>query len=323
MLFEYDVGVELRHLRYFAAVAELRNVTRAAGRLRIAQPALSRQIQDLEKELGVKLLERSTRGIKLTEAGKFFANEAGAVLARADQALKAVRALARGETGELRVGYAPSPTTEILPRALAAFQKVAPGVRVTLLDLASNDLESALLDGRVHVSVMVKPGSHPQSGILFEEIVRYALRVAVAREHRFARMTKVPLRRLRGEPLAAYARAEYTEYHEMLESIFATLDVTPEIAVECDGATSLLAAVESGRGVAIVPEAFRSLAGSRVRLRPIEPTPPPMIVGCAYTISSASTLATQRFLTSVRTVAADRGASPASTRVSKGSSDLR
>lgn len=79
--------------------------------------------------------------------------------------------------------------------------------------------------------------------------------------------------------------------------------------MECDGATSLLAAVESGRGVAIVPEAFRSLAGSRVRLRPIEPTPPPMIVGCAYTISSASMVATQRFLTSVRTVAADRGAS--------------
>ena len=148
MLFEYDVGVELRHLRYFAAVAELRNVTQAAGRLRVAQPALSRQIQDLEEELGVKLLERSTRGIKLTEAGKFFANEAGAVLARADQALKAVRALARGETGELRVGYAPSPTTEILPRALAAFQKAAPGVRVTLLDLYARD--TALPHQRSH-----------------------------------------------------------------------------------------------------------------------------------------------------------------------------
>jgi DNA-binding transcriptional LysR family regulator len=151
--------VELRHLRYFAAVAELRNVTKAARRLHVAQPALSRQIQDLEAELGLKLLERSTRGIKLTEVGKFFAGEAGAVLARVDEALKAVRALARGEMGELRVGYAPSPTTEILPRALAAFQKAVPGVRVTLLDLASDDLESALLDERVHVSVMVKPAA--------------------------------------------------------------------------------------------------------------------------------------------------------------------
>jgi DNA-binding transcriptional LysR family regulator len=249
---------------------------------------LSRQIQDLEEELGLQLIERSTRGIKLTEAGEFFADEARAVLARADEALQAVRALARGEIGELRVGYAPSPTTEILPRALTTFQKMAPGVRVTLLDLASDDLEKALLDGRIHLSVMVKPGSRSQPGILFEAIVRYALRVAAARQHRFARMAKVPLRCLLDEPLVAYARAEYTEYHEMLETTFANFDRNPEIAVECDGATSLLAAVESGRGVALAPEVFRSLAGSRVRLRPLDPEPPPMIVGCAYSSSSAS-----------------------------------
>ena len=92
-------------------------MTKAARRLHVAQPALSRQIQDLEEELGLKLLERSTRGIKLTEAGKFFAGEAEPCSPRADEALNAIRALARGETGELRVGYAPSPTTEILPRA--------------------------------------------------------------------------------------------------------------------------------------------------------------------------------------------------------------
>jgi LysR family transcriptional regulator, benzoate and cis,cis-muconate-responsive activator of ben and cat genes len=302
--------VELRHLRYFAAVAELRNVTQAARRLHVAQPALSRQIQDLEEELGLQLIERSTRGIKLTEAGEFFAYEARAVLARADEASQAVRALARGEIGELRVGYAPSPTTEILPRALTAFQKVAPGVRVTLLDLASDDLEKALLDGRIHISVMVKPGSRSHPGILFEAIVRYALRVAAARQHRFARMAKVPLRCLLDEPLVAYARTEYTEYHEMLETTFANLDRKPDIAVECDGATSLLAAVESGRGVALVPEVFRSLAGSRVRLRLLDPAPPPMIVGCAYTSSSASTVIAQHFLAIVRSACGKSRGSP-------------
>lgn len=302
--------MELRHLRYFAAVAELRNVTQAARRLHVAQPALSRQIQDLEEELGLQLIERSTRGIKLTEAGEFFAYEARAVLARADEASQAVRALARGEIGELRVGYAPSPTTEILPRALTAFQKVAPGVRVTLLDLASDDLEKALLDGRIHISVMVKPGSRSHPGILFEAIVRYALRVAAARQHRFARMTKVPLRCLLDEPLVAYARTEYTEYHEMLETTFANFDRKPDIAVECDGATSLLAAVESGRGVALVPEVFRSLAGSRVRLRLLDPAPPPMIVGCAYTSSSASAVIAQRFLTILRSACGKSRGSP-------------
>jgi DNA-binding transcriptional LysR family regulator len=304
--------VELRHLRYFAAVAELRNVTQAARSLHVAQPALSRQIQDLEEELGLKLIERSTRGIRLTEAGKFFAGEAQAVLARAAEAVQAVRAVDRGEIGELRVGYAPSPTAEILPRALAAFQKAVPRVRVTLLDLASDDLERSLLDGRAHVAVMVRPGSHSQHGILFEEIVRYSLCVAVAPQHRFARLAKVPLQRLLDEPLAAYVRAEYTEYYEMLERTFANSDRKPHIVVECDGATSLLATVESGRGVALVPEIFRSLAGSRVKLRSIAPAPPPMIVGCAYTALSASTVAAQRFLTIARSLCGKGGQSPGS-----------
>ena len=244
------------------------------------------------------------------------------MLARAAEAVRAVRSVGQGEMGELRVGYAPSPTTEILPRALAAFQKAAPRVRVTLLDLASDDLERSLLDGRVHISVMVKPGSHSPPGILFEEIVRYPLRVAVARQHRFARMAKVPLQGLLDEPLAAYVRAEYTQYYETLERTFADFDQKPDIAVECDGATSLLAAVDSGRGVALVPEVFRSLAGSRVKLRPIHPAPPPMIVGCAYTASSASNVTAQRFLIT-GSLCMRRKGQIAWDPISRDSSDLR
>jgi LysR family transcriptional regulator, benzoate and cis,cis-muconate-responsive activator of ben and cat genes len=158
---------------------------------------------------------------------------------------------------------------------------------------------------------MVEPGSHSQPGILFEEIVRYSVRVAVARQHRFARIAKVPLQSLLDEPLAAYVRAEYTEYYEMLERTFAHFERKPDITVECDGATSLLAAVESGRGVALVPEVFRSLAGSRVKLRPIAPSPAPMIVGCAYTSSSASTVTAQRFLSIARSLGGKSDGSPA------------
>src|SRR5262245_48875521 len=126
----YHHGVELRHLRYFVAVAELSNVSKAARRLRVAQPALSRQIRDLEHELGVPLLERSSRGVRLTEAGRIFAVEAREVLARTDAAVQSARAVARGEAGELHLGYAPSPTAELLPRALHAFHNVAPNVRI-------------------------------------------------------------------------------------------------------------------------------------------------------------------------------------------------
>ena len=105
--------MELRHLRYFVAVCEALNFTKAAAQLRIAQPALSRQVQDLEDEIGVDLLKRSPRGVTITAEGKLFLEEAREVLRRTDESVEKVRALARGEYGELHVGYAPSPTVEI------------------------------------------------------------------------------------------------------------------------------------------------------------------------------------------------------------------
>src|ERR1700677_2727700 len=129
--------MELRHLRYFLAVAEALNFTKAAAQLRVAQPALSRRVQDLEDEIGVDLLPRSPRGVTLTAEGKLFLNEVRDLLKQADEAVEKARALAGGEYGELHIGYARSPTAEILPPALAAFQKSAPRVKLTLHDLSS------------------------------------------------------------------------------------------------------------------------------------------------------------------------------------------
>src|SRR3979490_3484540 len=128
--------MELRHLRYFLAVGEALNFTKAGARLRGAQPALSRQIQDLEDEIGVDLLRRSPRGVTLTAEGKLFLEEVRELLKRADESVEKVRALARGEYGEVHIGYAPVPTTEILPAALAAFQKAVPRVKVVLQQLS-------------------------------------------------------------------------------------------------------------------------------------------------------------------------------------------
>ena len=113
--------MELRHLRYFIGVAEEENVSRAALKLHVSQPALSRQIRDLEDELGFQLLERSAKSVRLTEAGRVFLVEARAVLQRAEDAVKTARAIATGG-GELHVGYAPSLTARILPATLRAFQ---------------------------------------------------------------------------------------------------------------------------------------------------------------------------------------------------------
>src|SRR4051812_2503871 len=145
--------MELRHLRYFQAVAEALSFTKAAARLRIAQPALSRQVQDLEDELGVDLVKRSPRGLTLTAEGKLFLEDVRDLLRRAEESVQKVRALARGEYGELHIGYSPTPTIEILPPALAAFQKAVPGVQVLLHDLSSDEMMDGLRGGALQLAV--------------------------------------------------------------------------------------------------------------------------------------------------------------------------
>src|SRR6185503_4517379 len=120
--------MELRHLRYFVAVAEEENVTRAALKLHISQPALSRQVRELEDELGFLLLQRGANSLRLTEGGRVFLAEARAVLLRAEAAVTSARAAANGRQEELHLGYAPSLTARILPPALRAFQAAQPGV---------------------------------------------------------------------------------------------------------------------------------------------------------------------------------------------------
>ena len=136
--------MELRHLRYFVAVAEEQNVTRAATRLRVSQPPLSRQIRDLEGELGVKLFNRSAKALWLTEAGAVFLLEARAVLERSDEAIERTRTFAAAKRGQVRVGYAAAPTIEILRSAMRSFSASHPLVKVDLKEMTSQGLLRAL-----------------------------------------------------------------------------------------------------------------------------------------------------------------------------------
>src|SRR6476660_8596915 len=168
--------MELRHLRYFLAVAEALSFTKAAAQLRIAQPALSRRVQDLEDHIGVDLLKRSPRGVVLTAEGKLFLEKTRQLLMLADESVAQVRALARGEFGELHVGYAPSPTVEILPPALAAFQKAFPRVRVLLHDLSEQELIDGLQDGTLELAVMPDAAALQSEGLEFEALRNYPIR---------------------------------------------------------------------------------------------------------------------------------------------------
>jgi LysR family transcriptional regulator, benzoate and cis,cis-muconate-responsive activator of ben and cat genes len=287
--------MELRHLRYFIAVAGEENVSRAALKLHVSQPALSRQIRDLEDELGFKLLERSAKSVRLTEAGKTFQGEARAVLQRVEMAMKAARAVATGGRGELHVGYAPSLTARILPPALRAFQSGVPQVRVLLHDLSTEEMLARLRDGGLQIAFLVRPPRAMLRGLQFENLLRESMCLAVAPKHPLARRRTVKLAEFAREPLIAYSRREYPEYHESLSKFFATIRGRPQVAEEHDGITSLIAAVEAGGGVALVSESVACLAGPRLKLIPIAPAPEPLVVGAAWSGTGLAPAA-ERFL---------------------------
>lgn len=287
--------MELRHLRYFIAVAEEENVSRAALKLHVSQPALSRQIRDLEDELGFPLLERGAKSVRLTEAGKTFQSEARAVLQRVEAALKTARAVATGGRGELHVGYAPSLTTRILPPALRAFQAGLPNVRVLLHDLSTEEMLARLRDGALQIAFLVRPPRAMLRGLRFENLLRESMCLAVTPKHPLARRRTVKLVEFAREPLIAYSRKEYPEYHESLAKIFATIKSKPHVAEEHDGITSLIAAVEAGGGVALVSESVVCLTGPRLKLIPIVPAPEPLVIGAAWS-GKALAPAAERFL---------------------------
>ena len=296
-----DGEMELRHLRYFIAVAEAENVSRAALKLHVSQPALSRQIRDLEEELGFKLLERSAKSVRLTAAGKTFQWEARAVLQRVEEALQKARAVATGGRGELHVGYAPSLTARILPPTLRAFQAGLPNVRVLLHDLSTEEMLARLRDGALQIAFLVRPSPAMMRGLHFEILQRESMCLAVAPKHPLARRRSVRLREFVREPLIAYSRKEYPEYHELLAKFFATGKSKPQVAEEHDGITSLIAAVEAGGGVTLVSESVACLAGPRLKLIPIAPAPEPLVIGAAWS-GNGLTPAAERFLNCAKDV---------------------
>src|SRR5580693_3029249 len=161
--------MELRHLRYCVAVAEKQNVTRAAVRLHVSQPPLSRQIRNLEDELGIALFDHDAKSVRLTEAGRVFLTEARMILQRAEEAVEMAKDVAEGKRGEIHVGYAPSLTVEFLPRALKYFRESNPGVRVELHDLSTQGMLRGLAHGKLHVAIMVQVPPKVLTGLIFEE----------------------------------------------------------------------------------------------------------------------------------------------------------
>ncbi len=268
--------MELRHLRYFVAAAEEENVSRAALKLRVSQPGVSRQIHDLEDEIGFPLFERGAKSLRLTAAGKIFLVEARDVLQRAADAVNKARA-GIATQAEINVGYAPSGTVEILPRALRAFLGTFPGVRVTLHDMSVEEMLPLLLQKKLDIALTLPPRRLPRP-LAMKELERYAIRVAVGPRHPLAKSPFVSLRQMASEPVVAYNRKDYPDYHKHLEQMFATIGRRPRVGSEHDGVTSLIAAVAAGHGFALLPSCVSGMVGSRLKLLTLRPALPPLPV---------------------------------------------
>ncbi len=293
--------MELRHLRYFVAVAETENVTRAATKLHVSQPALSRQIHDLEDEIGFPLLERSAKSVRLTEAGRTFLTEARAVLQRAEEAVAAARAKAGGMAGEIQVGYAPSLTVQILPPMLRAFQGEFPQVRVALHDLSSEEMLEQLGARKLQIALTVRPPAKLLRTLAFLEIARYAMVVAVAPNHPMAKLKAITLQQVAPEPLIGLNRKDYPEAHAETKRLFAAVGLKPNFAEEHEGGTSIIAAVEAGRGIALVPSSLACIVGTRVKLLPLKPALPPIPVGAVWLKGNESELV-KKFIAAAKPV---------------------
>lgn len=292
--------MELRHLKYFKAVAEALNFTKAATRLHVAQPALSRQIADLEYELGVDLFKRSSHGVVLTAEGKLFLGEAKEILRLAEGAVKKVRAQARGESGEINVGYLPPLELRILSRALAEFKESSPNVRVVLHDLGSDEICNGLRESSLQLALMLEPSEHAGDGIAFEEIGRFPFFVAMASGHPLARMKKVPIEALADEPLVVLAKRRNSEYHRILQRMFDPK--RPNISGESDSINSLITEVEIGKSVAVVSQVFKDAVAKRLTYRPLAGTEVTFRVGLAHAKDGEVTAAGEKLGSIIRKV---------------------
>lgn len=293
--------MELRHLRYFVAVAEEENVSRAALKLHVSQPGLSRQIHDLESEIGFPLFARTAKSIKLTDAGKIFLTGARGILREVETAVKKARSVHSLERSEIHVGYAPSLTVQILPATLRKFQAQFPRTRVALHDLSSEEMLTKLRAGKLQIALTVRPPRSALGGLEFAELARYPLCVAVAPKHPLAKSKTLTLAQVAREPLIGYSAEEYPEYHASLKKLFAPLGRRPQLLEEHDGVTSIITAVESGRGFALVPSCFACMAGPRLKIIPLEKPGELIVVGAVWD-QKKKTEILEKFIAAARSV---------------------
>jgi DNA-binding transcriptional LysR family regulator len=294
--------MELRTLRYFVAVAEERNFTRAAERLGIQQPSLSRQIQQLEKEMGVRLFRRLTRGVELTGAGKLLLYEARQILQEVEHAVTSVRRRARGETGLIKAGSADGTTFHPLIVAIVReFRKKYPEILLSPEAGGTDLLVARLQAGDIDLAI-VRPPMSDSGGLLLEPLVEEDMLVALPAGHSLLRLSSVPLAKLAKETFILPPRATTRAFHDSIIEACHRAGFAPIRGQEAARLMGGLLMVGAGAGITLVPRCADQIHVNGVGYVPIEGDEPRAPIGLAYRRDNRSP-AVQNFVAVARRLA--------------------
>ncbi|MEU0268121.1 LysR family transcriptional regulator [Nocardioides sp. NPDC006303] len=268
--------MELRHLRYFVAVAEERHFGRAAERLHMAQPPLSQQIRQLEAELGLTLLTRTTRRVDLTPAGAAYLERAREILGAVDAAAHEAASIASGRRGRLLIGCVGSATYSLLPALARTLRAELPEVEFGFRgEMLSPDQAAALIDGSLDLGLLrpLPTGNPGGPGLSITHLRQENLLVAMPKDHRFAGRRRVRIADLDGEGLVIHAGSGRSAMNAMIQELFDSAGIRSHIAHEVAETSTLVTFVAAGLGVAIVPEPTAALAVPGVVYVPLTGTP--------------------------------------------------
>jgi DNA-binding transcriptional LysR family regulator len=292
--------VEIRHLRYFVAVAEELHFGRAAQKLGMAQPPLSQQIRRLEQELGVQLLHRTKRRVQLTEPGRAFLEEARKVIAQVGTAVAVAQRAGRGEVGRLAIGFLGAATFSLLPAILKLFRQRFPGVEIELHELKAFELVQALHQGRIHVGLVRLP---VQDELLsLEPILEEKLVVALPEQHPLAERPRLAFRDLAGEAFLLPPRQLAPGFYEQLADLAQQAGFTLRIGAEASQLQTILNLVAAGMGITLVPESVMQMSGRGVVFKRLPEPSPTMEIAVAWRRDDPSQVL-QAFLEVVRETA--------------------
>lgn len=260
--------IELRHLRYFLAVADELHFGRAAERVHIAQPALSQQIQRLETEVGERLFHRTRREVRLSPAGAALRPYAERAVSEAAAGAEAARRAAAGEVGHLRIGFIEAAASTVVPRAVRAFRQQRPDVGLTLRELGVGVQLEDLRRGRIDVAIVRPPVDG--ENLALEQIADEGLVAAVPSAHHLAGRTRVRPRTVADEPLIALAREVVPGLYDQILALRQEVGGVGVIAQEATSIQAVLGLVAAELGVAILPASVRSLSRDGVEFVPIQ-----------------------------------------------------